>query len=90
MKIHLMSESKIEMIAERLNPMVRGGMNSFGKFNKSVMKFTLECINSRLIKGAMCKYKRFRGRVHRAREWMREVAKREPNMFAHWTLQILP
>jgi len=90
MEIHLMSGSKIEMIAERLNPVVRGWMNYFGKFNKSAMKFTLDCINRILVKWAMCKYKRFRGREHRAREWMREIAKREPNMFAHWTLMILP
>ena len=90
MEIHLMSGSKIEMIAERLNPVVRGWMNYFGKFNKSAMKFTLDCINRILVKWAMCKYKRFRGRECKAREWMREIAKREPNMFAHWTLKILP
>jgi group II intron reverse transcriptase/maturase len=90
MEIHLMSGSKIEMIAERLNPVVRGWVNYFGKFNKSAMKFTLDCINRILVKWAMCKYKRFRGREYRAREWMQEIAKREPNMFAHWTLKILP
>ncbi len=50
------------------------------------MKGTLDVIQRRLIAWAMCKYKRFRGHQRLAEEWLYEVKKREPTMFAHWTL----
>ena len=36
-------------------------------------KGTLDVIQRRLIKWAMCKYKRFRGHRRRAEEWLYEV-----------------
>ena len=86
MEIHKRSGSKLEMIAETMNPIVRGWMNYFGAFNRSAMKGTLDVIQRRLVKWAMCKYKRFRGHRTRAEEWLREIKRREPNMFAHWAL----
>lgn len=86
MKLHMKSGSKIEMIAEELNPVVRGWMNYFGKFCKSEMRNTLQVIQRRLVKWAMCKYKRFRGRRKQAEMWLRAVKRREPQMFAHWAL----
>lgn len=64
-RIHSYTNNKIEMIAEMLSPMVRGWLNYFTKFNPSGVKYTIDCLNRRLVKWAMCKYKRFRG--HRSR-----------------------
>jgi len=87
LEIHKRTGSKIEMIAEMLNPILRGWMNYFGKFNRSAMKRALDCVQRRLIKWAMCKYKNFRGHRRRAEEWLKQVKEREPNMFAHWALR---
>lgn len=86
LEIHKRTGSKIEIIAEVLNPILRGWMNYFGKFNRSAMRRALDCVQRRLIKWAMCKYKNFRGHRRRAEEWLRQVRKREPKMFAHWVL----
>ena len=85
LEIHKKIGCKIDMIAELLNPMLRGWMNYFGKFNPSAMKNTLQCIERRLIKWAMCKYKSFRGRRQRAEKWLSSIRKREPKLFAHWS-----
>lgn len=90
MGIHKLTGSKIEMISELISLMIRGWTNYFGKFNPSAMKFTMLCINNRLTKWAMCKYKHLRGRKKRASKWMKELAKREPNMFPHWILGFTP
>ncbi|KKO52355.1 group II intron reverse transcriptase/maturase [Paenibacillus sp. DMB20] len=90
MRIHSYTGSKIEMIAEMLSPMVSGWLNYFTKFNPSAVKYTIDCLNRRLIKWAMCKYKRFRGHRSRAEKWLKELAKREPNMFPHWVLGMVP
>ena len=76
---------KIDMIAEILNPMLRGWINYFGKFNPSAMRYTLQCIERRIVKWAMSKYKRFRGHRRRAEKWLESVRKREPKLFAHWS-----
>jgi len=86
LEIHKRTGSKIDMIAEKLNPILRGWMNYFGKFNRSAMKCTLDCVQRGLIKWAMCKFKRFRKHRRRAEEWLLQIRKREPNMFAHWVL----
>ncbi len=85
LEIHKKTGCKIDIIAEILNPMLRGWINYFGKFNPSAMKYTLQCVERRLVKWAMCKYKRFRGHRRRAEKWLASIRKREPKMFAHWS-----
>lgn len=51
---------------------------------KRMYKYTLQCIERRIVKWAMCKYKSFRGHRKRAEEWLSTVRKREPKLFAHW------
>ena len=85
-QIHKRSGLRIEMIAELINPVVRGWMNYFGRYNRSAMRKTLAVVQRRLIKWAMCKYKHFRGHRRRAECWLKAIQSREPNMFAHWAL----
>ena len=68
------------MIAELINPMVRGWLNYFMSYCKSAVKYTMKCLNDRLCRWSMRKYKRFRGHKMRAKEWLGELAKREPNL----------
>ena len=84
LEIHKRTGSKIEMIAETINPIVAGWMNYFGRYNNSALKSTLKVIQGRLVRWAMCKFKRFHGRPMRARRWLEEVQRRAPNLFAHW------
>jgi len=86
MKIHKRTGCKIDMIAELINPVVRGWINYFGKYNASAIRYSLDCVQRRIVKWAMCKFKRFRGHKHRAEKWLSEVREREPRLFAHWIL----
>lgn len=90
MRIHSFTGSKIEMIAEMINPIVRGWLNYFTKYNPTAVKYSIDCLNRRLVKWAMSKYKRFRGHRRRAENWLKELAKRESNMFPHWALGMTP
>ncbi|WOO36148.1 group II intron maturase-specific domain-containing protein [Anaerocolumna sp. AGMB13020] len=47
---------KIKMIVEKLNPSIRGQINYFGKVNAAAMKYTLDCVDRRIVELAMCKY----------------------------------
>lgn len=90
MNLNRLPGSKIEMIAEAINPMLRGWLNYFKKYCPSAMKYTMDFLNRRLVLWAMHKYKRFRRHRRCAEEWIKEIAKREPKMFAHWVLGCTP
>ena len=90
MRIQRFSGSRIEIIAEMVNPTVRGWLNYFTKYNPSAVKYSIDCLNRRLVKWAMCKFKRFKGHRARAEKWLKELAKREPKMFSHWALGWIP
>ncbi len=85
LELHKKTGCKIEMIAEEINPMVRGWINYFGRYNPQAIKYSLDCVERRLIKWAMCKFKRLQGRRRRTEKWLIEVRQREPFMFAHWS-----
>lgn len=85
LKLHKMSGSSINIIAQAINPIVRGWTNYFGKYNASALKYTIKCIENRILRWAMNKYKYFRGRRQRAEKWLSELRNREPKLFAHWS-----
>ena len=85
LKLHKMSGSSINIIAQLINPIVRGWINYFGKYNASALKYTIKCIESRIVRWAMNKYKHFRGRRQRAEKWLSELRNREPKLFSHWS-----
>lgn len=86
LKLSTLTGRRVEDIAVMINPMVRGWLNYFSKFNKTSVRSTMRCLNLRLVRWAMRKYKRFKSHKVRAIIWLQELAKREPNMFAHWAL----
>lgn len=86
LEIHKRTGSTIQIISEMLNPLIRGWMNYFSKYNPSAMKYTLQVIEGRIVKWAMSKYKHLRGRRQRAEKWLSQVKQREPGLFAHWKL----
>lgn len=89
LELHKRTGITLQMVSEILNPLVRGWINYFSKYNPSPMKYTLYVIEERIIKWAMCKFKHFRGRKNRAKNWLSQVKKREPDLFAHWKLGVL-
>jgi len=86
LKLSTLTGRRIEDVAAMINPMVRGWLNYFSKYNKTSLRSTMRSLNLRLVRWAMCKYKRFKSHKVRAINWLEELAKREPNMFAHWAL----
>jgi len=50
----------------------------------------LQRINDLLVRWATRKFRRFRRRPKRARAFLVGIARREPDLFAHWVLGIKP
>lgn len=84
------SDRTIGEIAERINPVLQGWINYYGRYYKRALYPTFQCLNFRLRKWVMRKYKRYDGHRRQAMKWLVAVGKRQPNLFAHWRFGILP
>lgn len=89
-KLHLWSASSLEDIARRINPVVRGWLNYYGRYYKSAMRPVLRQLQYALVHWAMRKYKRLRGNWLKAIHWLGRIARREPRLFAFWEFGYRP
>ncbi len=77
-------------ISRMFNPVLRGWINYYGRFYKSAMYSVMRHMNRALVLWARRKYKRLSRHRHRAEHWLGRIAKREPRLFVHWQIGILP
>jgi RNA-directed DNA polymerase len=89
-RLHLWSGQSLADIARAINPVVRGWVNYYGRFYRTRLVQTLRRIDEYLVRWAMRKYKRLR--KHPTRTWglLARISKREPELFAHWTMGAQP
>ena len=85
---HLKRRSATDLsgIAGAINPQVRGWINYYGVFYHSELFSLLRRIDEHLVRWAMQKFKRLRGKPASARQWLDGVKQRQPTLFAHWQL----
>ena len=85
---HLKRRSGTDLtgLAEEINPQVRGWFGYYGVFYRSELSTIASRINQHLIRWAMPKFKRLRGRLAKAWVWLSAVQQREPGLFVHWCL----
>jgi RNA-directed DNA polymerase len=77
----------IDSLARWLNPKISGWINYYGRFCRSALHSVLTHINHALEVWAMNKFKGLHRRKTRARKWVRNLARRTPNLFVHWQYQ---
>jgi len=89
-RIHAASEKELDDFSRMFNRYIRGWVNYYGRYYPSALHRTFDCINRRLVRWAMKKYKRYRGHQRRATQWLRCIARKRPELFAHWQIGIVP
>lgn len=85
-KLHLWNTVILGKLAQWCNPTVRGWFNYYGGYHRSALDCVSRQLDLHLAKWAEWKYKKFKGRTSRAIRWIRDIKKREPNLFAHWRM----
>lgn len=85
-KLHLRSDRSLEDLAHMFNAVIRGWINYYGRFYKSMLYPTFRHLNKILSRWASRKYKRLRRHKRRARHWIERIARKETKLFAHWML----
>jgi RNA-directed DNA polymerase len=89
-KLQLWSSSSLEDIAKRINPVIRGWLNYYGRYRKSALYPILRQIEHTLVRWAMRKYKRLRGHWLKATHWLGRTARREPGLLVSWGFGFRP
>ena len=82
-RLQLKSDKSLQDIASMYNSKIRGWLNHYAHFYRSELYRVLRYIDDCLIKWVQRKYKKLQSK-QKAAHWLRDVAKREPMMFAHW------
>ena len=80
------STTDLTSIAEEINPQVRGWSGYYGAFYRTKLYSLTWRIDHHLIRWAMRKFTRLRGRIAKASAWLDAVQQRQPRLFAHWHL----
>ena len=73
----------VQDIAQRVNPVIRGWINYFGRFCKSGLYPVLKHMDRALCIWARRKFKGITS-MKRARCWLKKVANGNPSVFFHW------
>jgi RNA-directed DNA polymerase len=84
------SDKSLEDLSRMFNPILRGWINYYGRFYRSAMTPTLRHVDRVLVRWAMRKYKRLRRHKRRAEHWLGRIARKEPQLFAHWQMGVQP
>ncbi len=71
-------------LARAINAQVRGWINYYGAFYRSELYSLEKRINEHLVRWAMHKFKRLRGKPTKAWAWLDAVRQQRPRLFAHW------
>ena len=89
-RLHRRSRHTLSDLAQDINAVVRGWINYYGAFYRSRLLRVLNAINVYLVRWAMHKFKRFRGRKLRAWRFLVAASGRQPGLFAHWAVGVKP
>jgi len=86
LQVERMTFKSIVGIAQKLNPMIRGWINYYGKFRMSSLHKVFKLLNQRLVRWARKRYKRYKTSIKRAYKWLARVQEQYPYLFYHWQL----
>lgn len=82
--IGCMTELNIRDIAEMFNPILRGWIQYYGHYARSGMKPVWRHFDHTLIRWAMRKHKKLRGRKMKAVGFINKIRDNSPQLFEHW------
>lgn len=85
-KIHRWTQLSIEEIAASFNPVLRGWINYYGHYYRSMLAPILGQLDYALDRWTRRKYKRLKGSPTKARAWVKRIAQQNPGLFAHWSI----
>jgi hypothetical protein len=84
--LHERSDKSLDDLARMFNANIRGWINYYGRYYKSALYPTLRHIDRILARWANRKFKSLKRHRRRSQQWLERIARRQPDLFAHWRL----
>lgn len=84
--IQLKTDKELVDIANMFNPILRGWYQYYGKFYRTELQRIWQRFNRYLVQWVRRKYKRFAKHIKRAKQYVKRIAKAQPNLFVHWSV----
>jgi len=88
--LQLKSGHTLEGLAKVFNPEIQGWLNYYGAFYPRELTDIWFRLNNYLVRWVMRKYRRFATSKRRARLYLKNFARINSNLFAHWKFGVLP
>jgi hypothetical protein len=73
-------------IARKLNPLLSGWIEYYGRYAPSALSPMLRYVNLTLLRWAMRKFKRFKAHKIRASHFLQRLARDKMSLFVHWRI----
>lgn len=83
-RINVWNQADIFDLARFINPIVRGWVQYYCRYNRSEMFSLLSRLDQRLARWARRKYRRLRRHKRRSAQWLAKIRRSNPGLFAHW------
>lgn len=79
-----LSGEKLEDIADKVNPVIRGWMHYYGKFYRSELIPLFEFLNKRIVRWMVRKHKGLKRSIKKGVAWLRRIMQKDSDIFIHW------
>lgn len=84
LNIRRLTVRSLDDIAHILNPLLRGWIQYYGRYNPWALEAMLRHVNLTLVGWVMRKFKRFQGRKVGAARFLEKCVQTRPSLFEHW------
>ena len=88
LKLRRRKHVELADIAQEINPILLGWLNSYGAYNPSALRPIWHYVNATLVAWVMRKYKRYRGAKIQAGRLIEVIAVKRRRLFVHWKLGV--
>ncbi len=89
LKLRHQTQLSLEDIARRLNPLLRGWIEYYGRYAPSALYPLLRHVNQMLVAWVIRKFKRFTDHKIQASQFLQRLAAERPDLFVHWRLGMI-
>ena len=89
LNIRQLTQRSLDDIARKLNPLLRGWIGYYGRYNPSALETMLRHVNLTLVGWTMRKFKRFHGRKVGAARFLEKLVRIQPALFEHWRIGMI-
>jgi group II intron reverse transcriptase/maturase len=86
LRLRRRTEWSLADIAYRINPLLRGWINYYGRYAPSALVPLLRYVNQTLVAWAMRKFKRFQAHKVRASRFLQKLCGQSAHLFVHWRI----